>query len=76
MYIAGEMFSQYMYSQLEGFKDFVENGYYELKKRLKHDVCDAFLINPASRSTEDLSLMFEYLSTVIDEVKFIGFKCI
>lgn len=73
MYIAGEMFNQQMYYELEGFKDFVDNGYYELKKRLEHDACDAFLINPGSRSIKDLHLMFDYLSTIFEEVKFIGF---
>lgn len=49
-----------MYQKLEGFKQFADTGYYDLIEKLKHDVCDAFLTNPNSRSQDDLHLMLDY----------------
>jgi len=54
LYRPGGIFSREMFEKLDGFRNFVDLGYYELKKRLAHDVCDAFLMKPASRTNPDL----------------------
>ncbi len=43
-----------------------------MKKRLEHDVRDAFMINPASRTNTDLKLMLDYCQLHFEEFKTIS----